>query len=215
MSKNEKRIKPTQTTPGEQLASNQSNGRRQRPFLASSTRTRILLDGYSHDIARGANILDLGCGNGAIGKAVADVFEAASMVGADVQNFLQHDDISFHLLTDQTLPFDNDAFDIVMLNDVLHHTLPDRQTDSLREAIRVGRKVLIFETEPTLLAKGLDVVMNWVVYWGREATPLSHRTPEAWAALIGGLGAKCRVKQLSVPLYYPLRHFTVVVEKGR
>ena len=197
---------------GERTPPNHLNGQKPLRLLASSTRTRLLLDGYRHDLARGARILDLGCGNGAIGKAVADMFEA-SVVGVDVENFLLQD-LAFQLVADQKLPFEAESFDIVMVNDMLHHTESDRQADSIREAIRVGRKVLIFETEPTLVAKGLDVVMNWVVYRGREATPLSHRTPREWATLIEGLGARCTVRQLTVPLYYPLRHFTLVVEKG-
>lgn len=194
------------------IASKRSNGQRSLGFLASSTRTRLLLDGYTNAITRGARILDLGCGNGAIAKTVANAFEA-SVVGVDVENFLEYD-FPFRLIADHKLPFDDESFDVVMINDMLHHTASDRQEDSIREAIRVGRKVLIFETEPTMLAKCLDVVMNWVVYGGREATPLSHRTPREWGILIEGLGATCLVRRLNVPLYYPLRHFTLVIEKG-
>lgn len=186
-----------------------SPGKQKR--LVSATRLEILLGAYQHHLPPKSRILDLGCGNGEISRAVQERF-GAEMTCADVENMLEHP-YPFHHV-DRLAEFPPGHFDVVMINDVLHHIPRKDQLDALRSAGRVARKLLIFDTAPTVTAKVLDVVMNYVVYRGREATPLTHRSSGEWAWALTTIGYKPQVVQeLTAPLfYYPLRHFLIVAD---
>jgi len=175
-----------------------------------SWREKQLLDGYSGEIHPDSRVLDVGCGNGTIGKSVADAFQA-HVEGADVVNMLSFP-LSFHALPEAWNTFPEKSFDVVMLNDALHHMRPDIQISTLRHALRVGKKILIFDTYPTLLAKVLDLIMGSAIYKGREAIPLTHKTPEAWCECIKKLGYTPTYRAVSKPFFfYPLHHFVIVV----
>ncbi len=177
--------------------------------LVSSCRLHLQVDAYKGQISSGSRILDFGCGNGAVSIAIARQFQAA-VAGADIQDFL-HYNLPFFLSRDRRLSdiFGYKSFDIVIMNDMLHHICGDRQLSYIQEAKRIGKKVLIVETYPTRLAKFLDILMNYIVYLGKETTPLSHRTPQQWEALIKSLDSPYSIKILKSPFYYPLRHFII------
>ncbi len=193
------------------MADGARNVHRSSPFVCS-WRKRQLLEAYRGEIPAGCRVLDVGCGSGAIGKAVVDTFQA-KVEGADIVNLLVHD-LPFHILPDSWKKWPEQAFDVIMINDALHHMEPETQLFTLRQALRVGRKVLIFETHPTVLAKVADVVMGYFIYGGREAVPLTHRDPEIWCRILEELG--CRVNRRDVlkpSFFYPLRHFAITAER--
>lgn len=174
-----------------------------------SWRREQLLRAYLGEIPRGSRILDVGSGSGAIGKAVADTFQAI-VEGADIENFLAYD-LPFHFLPQDWQKWPGGSFDTVMINDALHHMKPDIQVSTLREALRVGKKVMIFETAPTLLAKILDVVMGNFIFRGREAIPLTHKDIKAWNDILESLGGEVSARDLPKPFFlYPLRHFVII-----
>ncbi len=181
-------------------------------ILVSSWRRRQLLEAYTLGgvFSPGVLVLDIGCGNGEMGRAVAQAF-GVRVEGADIVNLLE-EDLSFHALPESWEKWPVQYFDVTMLNDALHHMSPDTQISTLGHALRVGKKVLIFETRPTMLAKFLDVVMGRFVYGGRETITLTHREPEAWTQILKELGWRTRLYDLPRPFFYPLRHFVLVVE---
>jgi 2-polyprenyl-3-methyl-5-hydroxy-6-metoxy-1,4-benzoquinol methylase len=158
-----------------------------------------------------ATALDIGCGNGQISWALKSRF-GLDVACTDITNFLEHD-LPFYPISNDRFEFAKDKqFDYAFLNDVLHHIPFEPQLKVVREAARVARRVLIFETQPTLRAKVLDMVMNHVVYGGKEVVTLTHRKPEAWFELLTAAGLVCSVTPLPSPLfYYPLNHFSMVV----
>lgn len=175
---------------------------------ASSVRVQLLLQGYARHLERGTRVLDVGCGNGHISKVVQDRF-GVTMECADVEKMLEHD-LPFHLVNGR-IDLPSDAFDVAMLNDMLHHVPKSEQLALVLEAARVAPRVLIFDHEPSLVAKVLDVVMNYAVYGGREATPLAHRDARELCTLVSAAGLDCTIQAVRPPLYFPFRHFILVV----
>lgn len=188
-----------------------SNEIKRSSSFACSWRARQLLASYSGEILPGFRVLDVGCGNGAIGRAIAESFRA-TVEGADVVSLLTHD-MPFHKLPEAWEQWTTRPFDVVMINDALHHMSPAEQLSTLRHASAVGRKLLIFDTCPTMLAKIADVVMARIVYRGREAVPLTHREPYVWMQILAELGFRAAMLGVDkFPFFYPLRHFAIVAE---
>jgi|SRR5579884_145889 len=107
----------------------------------------------------GQSVLDVGCGYGAYGRALAD--EGVQCAGCDV-NFSYLQEAQRHGLpvtaVDSVLPFADRTFDSVMLLEVIEH-VPAMQ-NLLRECFRVARKnvlVTVPNAENIDLMKANDV----------------------------------------------------------
>jgi 2-polyprenyl-3-methyl-5-hydroxy-6-metoxy-1,4-benzoquinol methylase len=174
-----------------------------------SWRVKQLLDGYRSEMPAGSRVLDIGCGNGTMAETVAKEF-GVKMEGADITNMLTAD-IPFHQLPESWSAWQGGSFDIIMINDALHHMPPEIQIATLRDSLRVGKKVLIFDTCPTLVAKIADLIMGGAVYRGKEEIPLTHKNPTEWRQILEKLGAQVKEIPVSKPfLFYPLKHFVLV-----
>ena len=93
-------------------------------------------------IKSGDKVLDVGCGNGHFGKAVADRLKA-KVSGVDVVDY-QHAEIPVKFYDGHKIPHRDGAFDVIILAFMLHHV--EHQEELLAEAIRCSRdKVIIFE----------------------------------------------------------------------
>lgn len=92
------------------------------------------------------SILDIGCGLGDITVTMKD-HRQNFVVGTDTSKRLlkyanKHNQVDGYVLGDANkLPFMNDAFDLVTLLDVLHHTL--KPEEIVREAKRVSNRYLV------------------------------------------------------------------------
>lgn len=93
-------------------------------------------------IKKGDKVLDVGCGNGRFGKAVADHF-GAKVSGVDVVDYAAPK-IPVKLYDGHKIPHKDGAFDVIILAFMLHHV--SHQEELLSEAVRVSDgNVLIFE----------------------------------------------------------------------
>ena len=174
-----------------------------------TVRGKILLESYKDWIGNTDKVLDVGCGNGVIGKMISDKF-GCRIEGTDIMNFIESG-IAFKMMPNETtLPYEEGSFDIAILNDMLHHTT--KQKEVIAEALRVAKKVLIFETKPTYRAKILDHVLNWV-HNVKMPIPLTHRTLENWKYIFDQMGINSEHKELSARFYYPLTHFAFKICK--
>jgi SAM-dependent methyltransferase len=96
----------------------------------------------------GASVLDIGCGLGMYVRRFSDFTERARGIDIDVERVKRGAKDGVHGLTlgvAESLPFADNAFDGVVLNEVIEHVTNDR--DTLREALRVtrpGGRVVIF-----------------------------------------------------------------------
>lgn len=90
----------------------------------------------------GADVLDIGCGNGVIARELARVVgESGAVVGVDVvDQRTTFEGYGFERVSGTTLPFQDNAFDVVITNHCIEHVGGrDEQLTHLREIARVLR----------------------------------------------------------------------------
>lgn len=177
-------------------------------------RGRVIISGIKPFINEKTKILDIGCGNGVISDQIAKYFNC-SMTGTDIWRYL-HREMPFKKILDRDkLDFQDGEFDVGLFNDVLHHIPQDRHITLMREALRVCRKVLIFEVAPTFMAKLVEFPLNWINNI-RVANPLAHRDRENWMRLFKENNILCTFYQIRKPsFWYPFVNYLFYLEKGR
>src|SRR5260221_12795679 len=116
--------------------------------FSTTYRSKLIIDSYKNWIKTNDRVLDVGCGNGIVTEELKKYFHI-DVTGCDMLNYLQVDLPFIQMHAENKLPFKQNSFDIIMFNDVLHHTAKDNQEKLLQEALRAGDKVLIFEVQPT------------------------------------------------------------------
>lgn len=179
-------------------------------FSTTVYRSRIVFEAYTGWIQKADNVLDVGCGTAIVADEVKRHFEC-SVIGTDILDYRKRD-ISFKIMTsDNHLPFSDNAFDVAMFNDALHHCA--RQEDLLREAGRVAKKVLLFEMKPTFLAKSLDILINQF-YNSKMNIPLNLKSYEGWQEFFRNNGFDVVSRPLKRPnIFYPFTHFAFCLTK--
>lgn len=99
----------------------------------------ILLRELAEEWEGHRNVLDVGGGSGVLGQAIHELF-ATSVTSVDVHNRYVPGLTTRAIVYDgETLPFANDAFDAIVINNVLHHVPPEVRLTLLRECRRVCR----------------------------------------------------------------------------
>jgi len=148
------------------------------------------------DVWRGPHerLLDVGGGTGIIAQCLADHFPACKVTAIDIADRF-HPDLSVdHTVYDgEIVPFADQSFDAVTMNNVLHHVPRDRRAALLREIARVSRGPLYIKDHLSLGAidnarlTALDLIGN-VPFGGMvEAEYLSM---EEWQRLAADAGFK-------------------------
>jgi len=94
-------------------------------------------------------LLDFGCGDLKLGKAIAKNIPALSVTGVDIirTNQPKEKNVTFVLSDGKTLPFQKNTFDAVLSYHVLHHCQDPSYI--LDELVRVSKKTIIL-VEPVL-----------------------------------------------------------------
>jgi SAM-dependent methyltransferase len=85
----------------------------------------------------GSRVLDIGCGIGTYVRKLGELAERAYGIDIDTERVRQGTTGSLAVAVSERLPFEDEAFDMVLLNEVIEHVQDDRQT--LQEACRVLR----------------------------------------------------------------------------
>jgi len=179
--------------------------------ITSKYRANFILSSYKKHLKKNSKILDLGCGTGVVSKYLNENL-GVKITGCDIKNYLQHDMPFVKIKNNGNLPFKTNSFDVVMLNDVLHHVEKPEQINLIKEALRVGKKVLIFEVKPTISGKLFDIVLN-KFHYGDLKAPLAFRNEKAWGKVFEDLNAKYKTQILPRPFFYPFSHIAFVVER--
>lgn len=180
--------------------------------LTSSFRTKLMILAYTGWVNEKEKALDIGCGTGVVGKYLMDHLNL-KLTGCDVKNYLVCR-IPYIRIQGNKIPVKNKSFDVAFLNDVLHHVDTDSQISILKEAIRVAKKVLIFEAEPTFTAKLADVLLN-KYHYGDLNTPLTFKSLSNWEKLFQILSLKSKSLKLKKPFWYPFFHIAFIISENK
>lgn len=150
----------------------------------------------SRHVIEGQRVLDVGCGDLRIGKAIQKASHA-QVAGIDIANHNQTD-LPFTPFDGCCFPFENDSFDVVLFSFVLHHSR--HQEDLLREACRVGKQYIIlledlYTSQFTLLmTKAHDICVNKLIY-PTMPCPLTFRTRDGWKAVFDSMGLRLTAEE--------------------
>src|SRR3989344_2958992 len=178
--------------------------------VTSSYRTKLIISVYRKWIKPNDNILDVGCGTGIVAKILKDNFQT-KITGADIKKYLIYD-LPFITIKSNKIPVKDESFDTAMLNDVLHHINKEYQANAIKEAMRVSKKVFIFEFEPTIIGKVADVILN-KFHYGDLNAPLSVRSTEEWQKMFKDMGFKSKSVKLNRTFWYPFSHIAFMLTK--
>lgn len=179
--------------------------------ITSKYRANLIFKAYKTLLHKADMILDLGCGNGVIASYLGENLKN-KITGCDIKNHLIKP-MPFILIKEKKkLPLEDKSYDVVMINDVLHHTQESEQYKLLNEALRIGKKVLVFEDRPTMMGKLFDFMLNKLHYSDLK-TPLTFKNETEWLKIFKKLKAKCKIIQVSSPSLYPFSHIAFVLTR--
>ena len=148
---------------------------------------------------RGMTVLDVGCGEGYVGEELC-ARGVREVWGVDIVDLRRDKQRPFRLYDGQTLPFPDDAVDLVTLNFVLHHVPDARKIALVREALRVTRaKVFILEDTPTTAFDRFVSNRHGDSYRRKidSDAPFGFLTPAEWRWLFRGMGLEPEAQALS------------------
>ena len=172
--------------------------------------------------SRKGQVLDFGCGDLSLAKAIYQENPALSITGIDVVDFhAKLKNLRFKKYDGVTIPFADNYFDITLAFHVLHHCTSSLQLAA--ECCRVTRRRLII-VEPTVRHPLEVPVMRCIDYllniWKGQLIPFAYefRTREAWHAFFAANNLRVVYEEdIEVfPRWVPTgRTFLFVVEKKK
>jgi ubiquinone/menaquinone biosynthesis C-methylase UbiE len=115
------------------------------------------------DIKENLNILDIGCGTGwALGQAAKIVGNKGSFYGVDLssgmiekarKNFSDHANFHFLIANSESIPLDDNFFDIIICTNSFHHYLhPDKAMKEIYRLLKPCGKIYILDPTADNLA---------------------------------------------------------------
>jgi SAM-dependent methyltransferase len=175
----------------------------------TAVRGRFIAELYAGRLAMSSKVLDLGCGSGVVADILRQQF-GLDLTCADTARRLKRDLPFVVIPAASDPPFGVRAFDVTMLNDVLHHVTD--QKDLIDRALRVAGRVFIFEVEPGWLLRLFDLFINLLHYGGLPA-PGTYRTPQDWREFLSENGYRFELTEVGRPAFwYPFKHMVIVIE---
>jgi SAM-dependent methyltransferase len=149
----------------------------------------------------GASVLDVGCGDGGLARAILDSRPDLTLAGVDVL-IRPHTAIPVRPFDGRTLPIGDREVDAVLFVDVLHHTL--HADHLLREASRVARRVIVIKDhlQESWLDRQTLRLMDWVGNSAHGvALPYSYWPRARWQSAIAAIGARVESWEEHLDLY--------------
>jgi SAM-dependent methyltransferase len=170
-----------------------------------------------------AQVLDVGCGFGHLGRAIMDYLPTAKVQGLERAK-RDGELIPVQAYDGTRMPWADNTFDVVILADVLHHELhPDHL---LRESVRISRKLIIVKDHlrEGLLAWPRICLLDWAanVPYGVPCTYRYNNLSE-WRSTFKPLPVELKEEHQSIDIYPPVvnvllgkgLHYFAVLEKSQ
>lgn len=152
-------------------------------------------------------VLDVGCGNGTLGRALMDHPDAPKgLIVEGLERFKRGGEpITVHAYDGVTMPLPDASFDAVIVADVLHHE--EDELRLLRECARVSRRLVIIKDHVVQgpLAQQRISLIDWAANapYGVKCLYRYH-TPHEWRSIPASLGARALEERLAMNLYPPV-----------
>ena len=164
-------------------------------------RVRVLSQAIAMAIPDGGAVLDVGCGDGSLARAVMQARPDLSFDGIDV--FLRPNvAIPARVYDGTMIPFSDRSFDWVTIVDVLHHT--DNPSAVLAECRRVARRGIVIKDHlrEGLLAGPTLRFMDWVGNRGHDVRlPYNYLSEEEWKSVIESVGLEVGTWRTRLGIY--------------
>lgn len=186
------------------------------------SRIRALVDVICPHLVKGDRVLDVGCGTGALGRALMDSAACPPEVHIEGLERVRrgNEAIVVHEYDGDTMPMADASVDVVILADVIHH-----EKDPIRlltEASRVARRLVVIKDHRlgAPFAQRRISLLDWAAN-APYGVPCLYRynTLKQWAEWYQKLGLRMRQELTSMKLYPPaynwffgnrLQYFAVV-----
>jgi SAM-dependent methyltransferase len=169
--------------------------------LVFNRRVRVLVDHIGALVPQGAQMLDVGTGDGQIAKMIGEKQAGAQVQGIDIM-LREKTHIPVTLFDGTTIPFEDNSVDVVTFVDVLHHT--DDPQRLISEAARVARSAVIIKDH--LSENGLDHATLRLMDWVGNAPhgvvlPYNYAPRADWDRWFAKAGLATDVFDTAIPLY--------------
>jgi SAM-dependent methyltransferase len=156
--------------------------------VVHSRRVRSLCQEIAPVLPDGGRVLDVGCGDGLLSRALQQTRPDLTLEGVDVM-VRENSHIPVTSFDGSVLPFAADSFDAVLFVDVLHHTLDPSVL--LREAARVAGKAVVIKDhlKEGFMAGPMLRVMDWAgnAHHG-VSLPFNYWTMAQWQEAFQEIG---------------------------
>lgn len=158
----------------------------------------------------GDHVLDVGCGSGALGRAIIDSPECPPGVKiTGLEKFRRSDELAVVKFYDgQKIPYPDKSFEVVILADVLHHA--SHPHNLIYECSRVVRRALIIKDHKVegFLAQQRISLMDWAsnVQYGIPCLYRYNKLKE-WEKLFGQLDLEIEIEIDSMKIYPSIMNF--------
>lgn len=164
-------------------------------------RVRVLLQCLLAELGQSGSVLDLGCGDGSLAKAIMERRPNLRFRGIDVL-VRPRTAIPVELFDGVTIPAADQSYDWVTIVDVLHHT--DNPGRLVSEAARVARKGVVIKDHlrEGFAARQTLRVMDWVGNKGHNVRlPYNYLSRQEWDALFAQAGVSPLTWRTELSLY--------------
>jgi SAM-dependent methyltransferase len=166
----------------------------------SSRRARVLARHIAPLLPSTASVLDVGCGDGLLGRTIRNERPDLVLTGMDIAvHPLAR--IPVQEFDGLTLPVGDGAVDVIMMVDVLHQARDPMRL--LTEAARVARRAIIVKdlVQAGWLDRQTLRIASWASSDGRAALPANHWSAREWTLALQRIGAAIESWQTGLGLY--------------
>lgn len=154
---------------------------------------------FIHFIPLENKILDVGSGSCLITKKLKE--RGYNIVAIDVKNLSVVQDIIPIVYDGKKLPFDDAAFDTVLLLTVLHHSENPREL--ILESKRVAKELIIIEdTYGTKIQKLATQFVDLIVNFGHSKMTYQNKSEKEWERLFDDLSVEIVSKRKDAVLLF-------------